>query len=580
MIKLLVILIIAAGIFALGYLSFGRNTKIAAILTALVATVAFIGPYIVDLFETKEPDTKTMQENTTSVDTSTNSSNQNLFEIEEPNTEIMQENTTHTDTSTNSIDQNSFNSEENFSQSKQEESTAFVEKLTPTSDSELSIDKIATVSMEVQGIASSVVENIDVQIDVYNGSLTDDGQVDPYFFTPSITGRYRFEISGLTEGTDHKVNLVIKNSGGGIVDSTSYGIANGDGLTVDGMQAGETFQIEVKQYTGLDSYTLSIGNQKGTLDVTGFTVVKDSVEYKNQRNVYLFTPPITGRYRFEISDLTKGSDHKVNLLVYNSGGGEEASTRYGIMNGDGLTIASMQAGQTYEVQVHQYSGYDSYNLNIGHQKDSVDVSGYNIIVDSIQYCDQKNIYFFTPTVTGRYRFEISNLTKGSSNKVNLYVWNSRDGEEGSTSYGIMNGDGLTIKDMQAGETYQIQVRQYSGYDMYSLNIGLQKETVDISKYSSVSDSIQYTDQRNVYTFTPSSSGKYRFEIQGLTDGSNNEVNVLVFNSRGGEEGSTNYGIANGEGLEITDLQANETYQVQVRYYSGYDSYRLITTKVG
>ena len=43
----------------------------------------------------------------------------------------------------------------------------------------------------------------------------------------------------------------------------------------------------------------------------------------------------------------------------------------------------------------------------------------------------------------------------------------------------MNGEGLTIKDMQAGETYQIQVRQYSGYDMYNLNLGLQKETVDM-----------------------------------------------------------------------------------------------------
>jgi hypothetical protein len=120
--------------------------------------------------------------------------------------------------------------------------------------------------------------------------------------------------------------------------------------------------------------------------------------------------------------------------------------------------------------------------------------------------------------------------------------------------------------MQAGETYQIQVRQYMGYDMYNLNVGLQKETIDISKYSSVSDSIQYTDQRNVYTFTPSSSGKYRFEIQGLADGSNNEVNILVFNSRGGEEGSTSYGVASGEGLEISDMQAGETYQVQVRYY--------------
>lgn len=212
------------------------------------------------------------------------------------------------------------------------------------------------------------------------------------------------------------------------------------------------------------------------------------LEFKDQRNVYLFTPPITGRYRFEISNLTKGSDHEVNLLVYNSGGGEEASTSYGIMNGDGLTIASMQAGQTYEIQIRQYSGIDSYNLNIGYQKDSLDITGFNIIADSIQYRDQKNIYFFTPTVTGRYRFEISNLAKGSSNEVNLYVWNSRGGEEGSTSYGIMNGEGLTIKDMQAGETYQIQVRQYSGYDMYNLNLGLQKETVDISEYSSVSDS--------------------------------------------------------------------------------------------
>jgi len=503
----------------------------------------------------------------------------NLGETKEPSTGPAQENKHSDDSSTNPDNQNSSSSEESPNQIVQPENQPPVEVSLPTPDSALSIDKIADAKMEVQNIESKIIENVCAQIDTYNGSLTIEDQVDTYFFTPSVTGRYRFEISGLTSGTDHKVNLVIKNSGDGIVDSTSYGIMNGNGLTIKNMQAGETFQVQVKQYTGLDSYTLSIGNQKETLDVTGYTVVKDSIEFKDQRNVYSFTPPITGRYRFEITNLTKGSDHEVNLLVYNSGGGEEASTSYGIMNGDGLTIASMQAGQTYEIQIRQYSGIDSYNLNIGYQKDSLDITGFNIIADSIQYRDQKNIYFFTPTVTGRYRFEISNLTKGSSNEVNLYVWNSRGGEEGSTSYGVMNGEGLTIKDMQAGETYQIQVRQYSGYDMYNLNLGLQKETVDISEYSSVSDSIQYTDQRNVYTFTPFSTGKYRFEIQDLTDGSNNEVNILVFNSRGGEEGSTSYGITNGGGLEIANLQAGETYQVQVRYYSGYDSYKLITTKV-
>lgn len=532
-----------------------------------------------NLVEIKGPNTESAQENQNSDDLSTYSNNQNPSNSKENPNQSAQENENFSDSLPYSSNQNSSSSEANFNQSTQTNSPTLAGAPAPISNSELSVDKIATVSMEVQSIETSIVENIDAQIDIYNGSLTIEGQVDTYLFTPSITGRYRFEISGLTSGTNHKVNLVIKNSGDGIVDSTNYGITNGNGLTVKNMQAGETFQVQVKQYTGLDSYTLSIGNQKKTVDVTGYTVVKDRIEFKDQRNVYLFTPPITGRYRFEISDLTKGSDHKVNLLVYNSGGGKEASTSYGITNGNGLTIASMQAGQTYEIQVHQYSGYDSYNLNIGYQKDSVDITGYNIVADSIQYRDQKNIYFFTPSVTGRYRFEISNLTKGSNNKVNLYVWNSRDGEEGSTSYGIANGNGLTIKDMQAGETYQIQVRQYSGYDMYNLNIGLQKKTVDISKYDSVLDSIQYTDQRNVYTFTPSSSGKYRFEIQDLTDGSNNKVNLLVFNPRGGEEGSTSYGITSGKGLEIADLQAGETYQVQVRYYSGYDSYKLVTTKV-
>ena len=546
----LIIVVVAVVIFFLVYFSSGKNTKRATILAALASAIAFVGPYIVKSVEPREPNSQSVQENIHSDDSTNNSSNQNPP-----------------------------NSEEGSNLSMQPQNPTPTEESAPALDSGLSIDKIATVSMEIQSRETSIIENNTATIYVYNGSLTIEDQIDPYFFTPNISGSYRFEISGLTYGTGHKVNLVIKNSGDGVVDSTSYGIANDEGLTVNNLQAGEVIQVQVKQYAGLDSYSLSIGNQKEVVDITGYTVVKDRIEFKDQRNIYLFTPPITGKYRFEISDLTKGSNHKVNLLVFNSGGGEEASTSYGIMNGDGLTIASMQAGQTYEVQVRQYSGYDSYSLNIGYQKNSVDITGYNVIADSVQYRDQNNIYYFTPTVTGRYRFEISNLTKGSNNKVNLYVWNSRGGEEGSTSYGITNGEGLTIKDMQAGETYQVQVRQYSGYDMYNLNVGLQKETVDISKYSSVSDSIQYTDQRNVYTFTPSLSGKYRFEIQDLADGTNNKVNILVFNSRGGEEGSTSYGISSGGGLEIADLQAGETYQIQVRHYYGYDSYKLITTKI-
>lgn len=546
------VLVIAVIIFALTYLSSKGNTTKAAIFAALAAAITFVGPYLINLVDSDKSDTSPKQENTSSA-------------------ENTQERSDFVDTSVDSGMQDLPDDKKEFDQAAPTEA--------PMSDTELHIEKIPTISTEIPPIESNVVETTDAKITVCEGVITTKDEEIPYPFTPAITGRYRFEISGLTEGTDHKVNLTIKNSGGGEEAATNYGITNGEGLTVKDMQAGETYQVLVKQYSGLDSYTLSIGNQKETLDITGHTIVKDSVEFRDQRNVYLFTPPITGRYRFEISDLTKGSNHKVNLLVFNSGGGEEASTEYGIANGEGLTVKGMQAGETYQVQVRQYSGYDSYHLNVGYQKDAIDISEYNVITDSVQYRDQRNVYYYTSAVTGRYRFEISNLTKGSSNKVNLLVWNERGGEEDSTSYGIKNGEGLTITDMQANETYEIQVHQYSGYDLYNLNIGLQKETRDISKYISVSDSIQYTDQRNVYTLTPSSSGKYRFEIQGLADGSNNRVNILVFNSRGGEEGSTSHGIGSGKWLEISDMQADETYQIEVQYYSGYDSYKLSAVKV-
>ena len=338
----------------------------------------------------------------------------------------------------------------------------------PTPDTELRIDTIAENSIQIESLSNSPLENVSANIETINGSISYDDQVDTYNFTPAVTGRYRFEIQGLTKGTNNEVNLAVNNSGGGNLDSTSYGISNGDGLTIKDMQAGETYQIQVKEYSGFDSYQLIIGHQKETIDISDYTIISDSIQYTDQRNVYLFTPQITGRYRFEISGMTKGTNNEVDLLVFNSGGGVEDQTSYGIMNGDGLTIRDMQAGQTYEIQVRYYSGYDSYNLNIGLQKETIDISDYTIISDSIQYTDQRNVYLFTPSRSGKYSFIVTGIQ--SNAEVNILVFNSGDGDEGSTSYGVGNEDGLTIESLNADESYQIQVRQYSGITPYKLSI--------------------------------------------------------------------------------------------------------------
>lgn len=61
-----------------------------------------------------------------------------------------------------------------------------------------------------------------------------------------------------------------------------------------GLYAGHTYGISVKQDSGFSDYILFIGMQKATNDITGHTSLTDSVEFTDQRNVYLFTVPIDG----------------------------------------------------------------------------------------------------------------------------------------------------------------------------------------------------------------------------------------------------------------------------------------------
>ena len=136
MIKLLVVLMIAVIIFILVYLSSGGNTKTAAILAGLATALAFAGPYIVNLVETEESNTETMQENANPVDASTDFN-----------------------------DKNSFDNKEKSDQTTQTENSSFTKKSTSTFDLELSIDKIADVNKEIQGIESKVLENTGAQID-------------------------------------------------------------------------------------------------------------------------------------------------------------------------------------------------------------------------------------------------------------------------------------------------------------------------------------------------------------------------------------------------------------------------------
>jgi hypothetical protein len=174
---------------------------------------------------------------------------------------------------------------------------------------------------------------------------------------------------------------------------------------------------------------------------------------------------------------------------------------------------------------------------------------------SITYKDQINSYDFTATVTGKIRVWLTEVYSGTS--FRLLAQNDLNATIKSAS-NVENNGGITV-DVTAGKTYKINVSEYYGTGTYVLNIADQKETVDISEYTTVNDKIEYKDQRIVYTYTPKVSGTYRFDMNEIV--SSSVVSIRIFN-RLNETVKSNTYCGNRDGV-TANLEANETYTITV-----------------
>lgn len=431
-----------------------------------------------------------------------------------------------------------------------------------TVNKSLSIGKIEQSTHSIEGLKSNATNGIAADVIRYSGNIGAEDQEDWYSFTAPYEGRYRIDLSGIQSGTD--VRLYLYDELGNVVTSDTY-CTNGEGITGKGLEAGKTYSIKVKQDNGYSAYSLAIGMQRAPIDLTGYTEILDSIEFIDQRNVYHFSVPLTGRYRFDMSEIYSGTD--VELYIFDSLGNTVASDNY-CTNGDGITVRDLQAGAVYEIQVRQDNGFSGYKLSIGYQKSTVDISDYTIVNDSIEYTDQRNVYSFTVPVDGRYRFELSGMTGGTD--VELYMFNYLEETVASDTY-CTNGEGITVKDLKAGETYEVQIRQDNGFSPYTLSIGKQKETVDISDKTSISDSVEFTDQRNVYSFTAKSSDDVTITISGLESGV--VVEAYVFDDLDSTVVSDTY-FTNGDSITIKGYSVGEHYEIQIRQDSGMSNYTL------
>lgn len=314
----------------------------------------------------------------------------------------------------------------------------------------------AYTTIDVPPIEKNEITIDNAEIDIHKGNITENGQIDEYSFTVPRDGRYRFELSEVHSGTSMDLKLV--NSLGDAV-ATNYGTENGDGLTVKDLEANGKYTIEVIQNSGTGSYILSIGNQKETIDVTDKTKVIDSVEFVDQRNVYKFIVPRDGRYHFELAEVHSGTSF--DFMVFDHLG-ETIGTNYGAGNEDGITIKDLKKGEECTIQIRQSSGFGSYQLCIGSQKDIIEVSPNTIINDSIQYIDQRNVYNFTCGDSDSHTVTITGLDDSCS--VDLKAFNHL-GESITTNYGSINGNSIEIS-----EDCTIQVVQENDISNYTITI--------------------------------------------------------------------------------------------------------------
>ncbi|MDR0524957.1 MAG: hypothetical protein LBG90_03700 [Spirochaetaceae bacterium] len=323
----------------------------------------------------------------------------------------------------------------------------------------LIVSSFAYPDIPVPPLTNAEITVPNAKIDVLRGMISADRRLNSFLFTPSRDGLYRFEITELKQNV--RVNVAAFDSAGEIIASAA-GVGRQNGATLNGLTAGKTYRIQVGQHTGFSAYTLIIGHQKEPADTSAATDINDSMQYTDQRNVYLFTAPLDGNYRFEVGNL---KNMRVNIGAFNA---EGESLRYitGVGNGHGLTLKGLSAGEMCEIHVGQHTGFGTYTFIIGRQKEPVDI-GLDIIADSMQYTDQQNVYLFTAPSDGRYRFELSHLPEAM--RISLYAFD-RAGSLLQYTAGVGPGRGIALSGLSAGELYQIHVRQYSGLGKYTLLI--------------------------------------------------------------------------------------------------------------
>lgn len=294
---------------------------------------------------------------------------------------------------------------------------------------------------------------------VWSGSFEFVDQVFGFTYTPVNNGDHTFTVGNMMSGTYSQ--LYIYNRLGETVAESNY-LSNGRGVS-GYLTAGETYTIAFKYQNKLSTVELTIGKPKAAVDVSAYNVIKDSLEYNKQTNLYTFVAQ-SSNYTFVCAG-AKDNNVDMRFEVLNRLEESVCSTNY-FSNGDRVTAENLVVGETYTIRVGYYDDATPYEVHMYTEKPTVDVQGKLIVTDSFEFVGQVNSYNWTATADCNLEVYSLGMEEGS---LDIYIYNA-NGELLDYDTYCYRGDGASVSEVKAGESYVICVVQRSVLSQYSVAI--------------------------------------------------------------------------------------------------------------
>ena len=288
----------------------------------------------------------------------------------------------------------------------------------------------------------------DIEGDVILGKMRYTEQENEYYYIPPITGIYRF---------DYDINDVNLEYSFYLYDSKNEEKISGnfsdEGATVELIQ-GEKYKIKIVQYEGLPEYTIKIGIPNTPITVNN-NLISGKIRYTEQKDVYYYTAPRSGLYRFDydIDDVNK----KYQCTVLNEKRKEIDSTR---SEEEGLTLELVK-GTLYEIQIDQIEQFPEYSVIIHVPQKEVYTSG-KVLEGRIEFIDQKDVYCYTPSKTKKYCLKF--ITNNSDSSFAISIYN----EKNEKMLDVYNTDGDKLIEMKKKHKYMVYVSYSEGYEKYKI----------------------------------------------------------------------------------------------------------------